>query len=268
MNSAAQAGTTQGDPDMVTTRIAAASPTAAPGTENPAAVRLSGLRKSYGTVRAVDGVDLSIAQGSMVAVLGRNGAGKSTLLSLLLGLLPPDAGEARLFGRAPEQAIREGLVGAMPQDGGLIARVTVRELVGFVAGAYPRPLPLAEVLRLAQLTDLAGRRVDKLSGGQAQRVRFALAIAGDPRLLVLDEPTAALDVDARRQLWTVIGDWAAQGKTVLFTTHYLEEADRYADRIVIVAAGRVAADGRGDQLKRQAGAADLDGAFVAFAGGR
>jgi ABC-2 type transport system ATP-binding protein len=259
--------TTQGDQDMVTT-TATTTTAARPGRDRPAAVQLNGLRKSYGEVRAVDGVDLSIAQGSMVALLGRNGAGKSTLLSLLLGLLSPDAGQARLFGREPEQAIRDGLVGAMPQEGGLIARVTVRELIGFVAGTYPRPLPLAEVLRLTQLTELAGRRVDKLSGGQAQRVRFAMAIAGDPSLIVLDEPTAALDVDARRQLWTVIGDWAAQGKTVLFSTHYLEEADRYADRIVIVAAGRVAADGRGDQLKRLTGTADLDGAFVALTGGR
>jgi ABC-2 type transport system ATP-binding protein len=256
---------TQGVQDMT---MPATFPMTRPGAVPPAAVRLTGLRKSYGAVRAVDGVDLSIAQGSTVAVLGRNGAGKSTLLSLLLGLLPPDAGEARLFGQSPERAIRDGLVGAMPQEGGLIARVTVRELIGFMAGAYPRPLPLAEVLRLAQLTELAGRRVDKLSGGQAQRVRFAMAIAGDPRLLVLDEPTAALDVDARRQLWAVIRDWADQGKTVLFSTHYLEEADRYADRIVMIAGGRVVADGRGDQLKRQAGAADLETAFVALTGGR
>jgi ABC-2 type transport system ATP-binding protein len=239
-----------------------------PGAVPPEAVRLRGLRKRYGAVCAIDHVDLSITAGSTVAVLGRNGAGKSTLLSMLLGLLPPDAGGAWLLGQQPARAIRAGLVGAMPQEGGLIARVTVRELIGFVGGTYPRPLPLAEVLRLAQLTDLAGRRVDKLSGGQAQRVRFALAIAGDPQLIVLDEPTAALDVDSRRQLWAVIRDWAAQGKTVLFSTHYLDEADRYADRIVIIAGGRVAADGPGELLKRQAGVTDLEAAFVTLTRGR
>jgi ABC-2 type transport system ATP-binding protein len=233
-----------------------------------AAVRLQGLSKSFGAVRAVDGIDLDLEQGRTVAVLGRNGAGKSTMLSMLLGLLPPDQGRVTVFGRSPQDAIRAGLVGAMPQDGGLIPRVTVRELISFVAGTYPRPLPLAEILAVTDLTALAGRRADKLSGGQAQRVRFALAVAGDPDLIVLDEPTAALDVDSRRQLWAVIRGWAAQGKTVLFSTHHLDEADRYADRIVIVAHGRIAADGTGPALKRRAATTDLETAFVTLAGPR
>jgi len=156
----------------------------------------------------------------------------------------------------------------MPQEGGLIPRVTVGELVGFVASNYPHPLPLAQILDIADLTGLARRRADKLSGGQAQRVRFALAVAGNPELIVLDEPTAALDVDSRRQLWAVIRGWAAQGKTVLFSTHHLDEADRYADRVVIIAHGRIVADGTGAELKRRAGTDDLETAFLALAGDR
>ena len=231
-------------------------------------IQLRGLRKSFGPVRAVDGIDLSLGRGRTVAILGRNGAGKSTALSMLLGLLPPDEGRVSVFGRSPEQAIRAGLVGAMPQEGGLIPRVTVSELVGFVASTYPHPLPLAQILDIADLTDLARRRADKLSGGQAQRVRFALAVAGNPELIVLDEPTAALDVDSRRQLWAVIRGWAAQGKTVLFSTHHLDEADRYADRVVIIAHGRIVADGTGAELKRRAGTDDLETAFLALAGDR
>jgi ABC-2 type transport system ATP-binding protein len=232
------------------------------------AVSLRGLRKSYRQVHAVTGIDLVIPRGQTVAVLGRNGAGKSTTLSMLLGLLTPDAGEVRLFGRTPADAIRAGLVGAMPQEGGLIPRVTVGELIGFVRGTYPRPLPLAEILQVTDLAGLAKRRVDRLSGGQKQRVRFALAVAGNPDLIVLDEPTAALDVDSRRQLWAVIRGWAAQGKTVLFSTHQMEEADRYADRIVIVDNGRVVADGSGAQLKQRAGTADLETAFLALSSHR
>jgi ABC-2 type transport system ATP-binding protein len=232
------------------------------------AVSLRGLRKSYRHMHAVTGIDLVIPRGQTVAVLGRNGAGKSTTLFMLLGPLTPDAGEVRLFGRTPADAIRAGLVGAMPQEGGLIPRVTVSELIGFVRGTYPRPLPLAEILQVTDLAGLAKRRVDRLSGGQAQRVRFALSVAGNPDLIVLDEPAAALDVDSRRQLWAVIRGWAAQGKTVLLSTHQMEEADRYADRIVIVDDGRVVADGSGAQLKQRAGTADLETAFLALSSRR
>ncbi|WP_330176069.1 ABC transporter ATP-binding protein [Streptomyces sp. NBC_01498] len=220
---------------------------------------IAGAVKSFGAVRAVAGVDLDMARGETVALLGRNGAGKSTTLNLLLGLDTPDSGHVRLFGDTPERAVAAGRVGAMLQDGGPIRRTTVRELVSFVASTYPRPLPVSEALRLAGLTDLAERRVEKLSGGQWQRVRFALALAGNPELIVLDEPTAALDVEARRAFWTSMRAYARRGNTVLFSTHYLAEADENADRIVVIDHGRIVADGPGEHVKRAVG-----GHLVAF----
>ncbi|MGW3492928.1 ABC transporter ATP-binding protein [Streptomyces sp. NPDC001020] len=222
-------------------------------TGTPPAVAFTGTVKTYGTVRAVDGVDLEIERGETVALLGRNGAGKSTTISLLLGLNEPDAGTVELFGVPPERAVRAGRVGAMLQDARAVPRVTVRELVSFVAGRYPAPLPVAQALELAGITDLAGRRVDRLSGGQTQRVRFAVALAGNPSLIVLDEPTAALDVEARRAFWDSMRGYARRGHTVLFSTHYLEEADAHADRILVIDRGRIVADGTGEQLRRAAG---------------
>ncbi|MFK0266092.1 ABC transporter ATP-binding protein [Streptomyces angustmyceticus] len=223
------------------------------------AVAFSGVTRSYGAVRAVDGLDLEIAAGETVALLGRNGAGKSTTLSMLLGLLPPGTGSVRLFGGTPQAAVRAGRVGAMLQDGKPVPRVTVRELITFVAGTYPRPMDVTETLELAGLGEFGGRRVDRLSGGQAQRVRFAVALAGNPELLVLDEPTAALDVEARRVFWRSMRAYARRGNTVVFSTHYLEEADEHADRIVVMDAGRVVADGTGAAIKRRAG-----GSLVSF----
>lgn len=194
----------------------------------------TGAVKAFGAVRAVDGVDLKIGRGETVALLGRNGAGKSTTISLLLGLNEPDEGTVALFGGPPEAAVRAGRVGAMLQETRPVPRVTVRELVSFVAGRYPAPLPVADALELAGIGDLAGRRVDRLSGGQAQRVRFAVALAGNPDLIVLDEPTAALDVEARRAFWDSMRSYARRGHTVLFSTHYLEEADAHADRILVI----------------------------------
>lgn len=217
------------------------------------AVRFSGAVRAFGSVRAVDGIDLEIGRGETVALLGRNGAGKSSTISLLLGLDAPDAGEVRLFGGPPERAVRQGRVGAMLQDGRPVPRVTVRELVTFVARTYPAPMPVDEALELAGLTDLARRRIDRISGGQAQRVRFAVALAGNPELLVLDEPTAALDVEARRAFWESMRGYARRGNTVLFSTHYLEEADENADRIVVIDRGRVAADGSGERIKSAVG---------------
>ncbi|MEU6675710.1 ABC transporter ATP-binding protein [Streptomyces sp. NPDC046925] len=217
------------------------------------AVAFTGVVKAFGALRAVDGVDLEIGRGETVALLGRNGAGKSTTISLLLGLDDPDTGRVELFGGPPGDAVGAGHVGAMLQEGRLVPRVTVRELVSFVAGRYPAPLPVGEALVLAGIEDLAGRRVDKLSGGQTQRVRFALALAGNPSLIVLDEPTAALDVEARQEFWASMRAYARRGHTVLFSTHYLEEADRHADRIVVMDHGRIVADGSGEQVKRSAG---------------
>lgn len=223
------------------------------------AVSFTGAVKTFGSVRAVDGIDLEMARGETVALLGRNGAGKSTAISLLLGLNEPDEGVVRLFGAAPEEAARAGRVGAMLQDGRPVPRVTVGELVGFVARTYPAPMPVVEALELAGIAELAGRRVDRLSGGQTQRVRFAVALIGNPALIVLDEPTAALDVEARYAFWDSMRAYARRGHTVLFSTHYLEEADANADRIVVIDRGRIVADGSGEQLRRAAG-----GNLVAF----
>lgn len=223
------------------------------------AVSFDGVVRNYGAVRAVDGIGLAVRRGETVALLGRNGAGKSSTIALLLGLDEPDAGQVRLFGDTPGRAVRAGRVGAMLQDGSGVPRVTVRELLTFVASTYPRPMPVTEALALAGLTELAGRRVDRLSGGQTQRVRFAVALAGNPELLVLDEPTAALDAEARRAFWGSMRAYAARGNTVLFSTHYLTEADENADRIVVLDRGRIVADGSGEHIKQSIG-----GSLVAF----
>ncbi|MER7132578.1 ABC transporter ATP-binding protein [Streptosporangium saharense] len=217
------------------------------------AIAFTDVSRSYGNVLAVDGLNLTVETGRTVALLGPNGAGKSTSINMLLGLIRPSGGRIELFGRPPEQAVARGEVGAMLQDGELIPELTVRELVDFVRGLYPEPLALDTVLQMADLTDLAGRRAGKLSGGQSQRVRFALAVAGAPRLLVLDEPTAAMDVESRQRFWAAMRDYAAGGRTVLFATHYLEEADENSDRVIVVARGRVVADGTAAQIKAKAG---------------
>ena len=230
-----------------------------PHTETTTAtrIRLEGLVKSFATptgkVRAVGGVDLDIAKGETLALLGPNGAGKSTLIDMLLGLLPPDTGTVSLFGRPPAQAIHEGAVGAMLQTGGLLRGLSVRELVSMMASLYPDPLAVDEALELTGTAPFAERRTEKLSGGQTQRARFALALVCNPELLVLDEPTVALDVEARHAFWTTMRAIAAEGRTVLFATHYLEEADLYADRIVVMAAGRVVADGPPTEIKGMVG---------------
>ncbi len=217
------------------------------------AISFTGVSKSYGDVRAVETLDLEIGAGQTVALLGPNGAGKSTSIGMLLGLIRPSAGEVRVFGESPAAAVKAGRIGAMLQDGELVYGLTVKEVVAFVRGLYPDPMPLEEILELANLTDLAKRRADQLSGGQAQRVRFAIAIAGAPRLLVLDEPTSAMDVESRRSFWKSMRAYAEGGRTLLFATHYLEEADENADRIIVVARGRVVADGTPQEIKSAAG---------------
>jgi ABC-2 type transport system ATP-binding protein len=217
------------------------------------AVWAVGLAKSYGPTVALVDLDLEVAAGETVALLGPNGAGKTTTIGLLLGLLAPGRGQVRVYGRPPSQAVAAGLVGAMLQDAGLMPGVRVGELLAMVRGLYPRPLPLDELVGLADLGSLLRRRADRLSGGQAQRVRFAAAIAGDPLLLILDEPTAAMDVQARRNFWRQIHGFASQGRTVLFATHYLHEADDAADRVVVIAAGRKIADGPPAEIKADFG---------------
>jgi len=188
-------------------------------------IHLSGLTKSYGNVRAVRGVDVAVDPGETVAILGPNGAGKSTTIDMVLGLARPDAGSVTVFGKPPAEAVKSGLVGAMLQTGSLIQFLSVRELVTMVASLYPHPLEVDEVLRLTGTAALGERRTTKLSGGESQRVRFAIALVADPDLLVLDEPTAALDVEGRRDFWAAMRAVAARGKTIVFATHYLEEAD-------------------------------------------
>jgi ABC-2 type transport system ATP-binding protein len=216
-------------------------------------VVLSGLQKSFGDVRAVDGIDVSIAAGETVALLGPNGAGKSTTIDMLLGLQRPDGGTVTVFDKTPAQAVDSGSIGAMLQTGALIRDLTVRELVMMVASLYTKSMPVDEVLDLVKLRDVADRRTQKLSGGETQRTRFAIAIVSDPELLVLDEPTVAMDVEARRTFWASMREFAARGKTIVFATHYLEEADDYADRAVLMAHGRVVADGPTTEIKAMVG---------------
>ncbi|GLY44453.1 ABC transporter ATP-binding protein [Amycolatopsis sp. NBRC 101858] len=207
------------------------------------AFALHGLTKRFGRVTAVDGVSVEVAHGQIVALLGPNGAGKSTTVDMLLGLTKPDAGEVTVAGGSPRAAVDRGLLGAMMQNGALLPDVTVGEIVGLVVSTHAQPLPAAEVIARAGLQNLVKRRCGKLSGGERQRVRFALALAGNPDLLVLDEPTAAMDVDGRRAFWAAIREFAATGRTVLFATHYLAEAEDYADRVVLMRHGAVVADG-------------------------
>ena len=220
-------------------------------------VEVTGLAKSFqatkGVVRAVRGVDLTMRAGEIVALLGPNGAGKSTTIDMLLGLTSPDAGTVRVLGRPPEEATAAGEVGVMSQVGSLLRDLSVRELVTMVASLYPQPLEVDEVLELVGIERIAARRTQKLSGGETQRVRFALALVCNPELLVLDEPTVALDVEARHEFWTTMRSFAARGKTVLFATHQLDEADAFADRAVLMAAGRVVADGPTNELKALVG---------------
>jgi ABC-2 type transport system ATP-binding protein len=221
----------------------------APTSDLASAVALRGVRRTYGSLTALHDLDLTFHRGETVALLGPNGAGKTTAIEIMLGLQRADAGSAQLFGLPPRTAVLAGRVGCMLQTGGLTGLVTVRELIASIAGCYPRPLPIEEALSTAGIADLADRRVEKLSGGQRQRVRYALAIAGRPDLLVLDEPTVAMDVESRRAFWASVRADAAAGRTVIFATHYLEEADDVADRIVLLAGGRVVADGPSSAIK-------------------
>ena len=228
-----------------------------PTSQTNAGISLRGLVKSYrgplGPIRAVRGIDVAIAAGETVALLGPNGAGKSTTIDMLLGLSKPDEGTVSLFGRLPREAVDAGMVGAMLQTGQLIRDLSVRELVSMMASLYPDPMGVEETLEVTGLTATATQRTHKLSGGQTQRVRFALAIVCNPDLLVLDEPTVALDVEGRREFWSIMRGFAARGKTVLFATHYIEEADANADRAILMAHGRIVADGPTTEIKARVG---------------
>ena len=217
-------------------------------------VSFENVSKHYGSLRAVDGLSLDLRAGETVALLGPNGAGKSTSLDMLLALRKPTSGKIQMFGSDPYHAVQNGLVGAMLQSGGLMPEVTVRELVTLVAGFHPRPVPVDITLKRAGIDGIADQRVDKLSGGQTQRVRFSLAIVGECDLIVLDEPTTAMDVETRQLFWANMKAEVAEGKTLLFATHYLEEADQAADRILVINRGRLLADGTPTEIKARAGA--------------
>jgi len=229
---------------------------AAPAQPNPA-LQLSGVTKRYGTVEALRGIDLSIQPGEVVAILGPNGAGKTTAISILLGLRQPTSGTVRVLGGAPGDREVRARTGAMLQQSGVAGTLTVGELIDLFRGWYLAPRPRQDLLAAADLVDLAARRVRTLSGGQLQRLYFALALAGDPALVFLDEPTTGMDVESRRRLWDVIGELATEGTTVLFATHLLEEADALATRIVVIDRGRIVRDGTPAQIKAGAGGATI-----------
>ncbi len=216
----------------------------------PPAVSFRDVVKVYGAgIRALDNVSFDIDRGETVALLGPNGAGKSTAIDTMLGLRRQTDGQVRVLGRQPAAAVRAGKIGGMLQTGGPPDGGKVGELIDLFRRLYADRRSRADLLTLAGISDLAGRRLEQLSGGQAQRVRFALALAGQPELLFLDEPTTALDVAARRAFWLSIQAITRQGTTVLFATHYLEEADANAGRIIVVNRGRVVADGTPAQIK-------------------
>jgi ABC-2 type transport system ATP-binding protein len=216
------------------------------------AVDLRNITKNYGRVTAVKDLSLEVRSGEIIAFLGPNGAGKTTTIDMILGLARPDSGTVTVYGHSPIEAVERGEVSAVMQNGGLLKDFTVAETVAYTASLYAHARPVAEVLERAGITDIGDRRVAKCSGGEQQRLRFAMALLSDPRLLILDEPTAGMDVEGRREFWKAIRDDVSRGRTVMFATHYLDEADAYADRIVLIRQGEIVADGTTAEIKNMA----------------
>ena len=229
---------------------------------NTPALSIDNLVKAFGDVEAVRGVSLSISPGEVVAFLGPNGAGKTTTLDIALGLSKPTSGDVALFGASPRCAIKASKVSAVLQTGGLLLDHTVENLVRMVADTFPSPLPWREAMERTNLTEIAKRRVRKCSGGEQQRVRLALALLPDPSLIVLDEPTTGMDVTARRRFWDSMHAEAERGKTIVFATHYLAEAEMYAERTVIMNRGKIAADGPTNEIRGSFGAQTVTGRFA------
>ncbi|MET1035477.1 MAG: ABC transporter ATP-binding protein [Arthrobacter sp.] len=240
-----------------------------PTHDMPPAIRLRGLRKGFATgagrVTAVDGIDLTVGRGEIVAFLGPNGAGKTTTIDMLLGLTEPDAGTAEVLGLPPRRAVRSGRVSAVLQTGGLLRDLTVRETVQAIASLHRAGGRVAEVMERTSISGIAGRRVSKCSGGEQQRLKFALALLPDPDLLILDEPTAGMDVNARRDFWETMRQDADSGRTVLFATHYLEEAEQFAQRTVLIVRGGIVADGTTSQVRSMASGRAVSATLPALA---
>lgn len=219
-----------------------------PGTSAPPAISLRDVHRSYGTVRAVDGVDLEIGAGEIVALLGPNGAGKSTTMELMVGLARAESGTVRIHGLDPATATRTGVISAMLQSGALLPDQSVRSMLRMLHSLQAHPMPFDQVVDRADIAELLRRKIGSLSGGQAQRVRFAIALLGDPQVLLLDEPTVGMDVTSRIAFWDRMREVAAAGRTIVFATHHLDEAEREAGRVVVLDGGRIIADGTGAEI--------------------
>lgn len=215
----------------------------------PLAIDARKITKTFGKVTAVNQLSLEIQQGEIVALLGHNGAGKTTFLDVCLGLQDATSGEAKLYGMRSHEAVRRSLIGVMQQTGGLLTDYTVKGFLKNVAATHLTPLPMLDLLEIANLTHLANFRIGKLSGGERQRVAFATALIGNPQLLILDEPTSGMDAIARRDFWECMQSLAEQGKTIVFATHYLTEAENYAQRTVIMKDGQVIVDAPTRQIR-------------------
>lgn len=224
---------------------------------NTPAIRTRDLRKTFrggdgGRVTAVDGLDLTVAPGEVVAFLGPNGAGKTTTIDMILGLTQPDSGSVEVYGQGTRSAARGGRIAAVLQNGGLLPDFTVEETVRIIASLHGRGADAESAMARADIAHLAGRKVSRCSGGEQQRLKFALATLPDPDLIVLDEPTAGMDVESRRNFWSAMRSDARHGRTVVFATHYLDEADDFADRIIMIAHGRIVADGSTSEIRAMA----------------
>lgn len=222
-----------------------------PLSQTRAVAKLHSVTRRYGQTTALDNFSLELRAGEVVALLGPNGAGKTTAVRLLLGLISPDFGSVRVLGRDPRDADARTHIGAMLQVSRVPEMLRVREHIDLFRSYYPNPLPLAEVIRIARLESIADQMFGKLSGGQKQRVLFGLAVCGNPDLVVLDEPTVGMDIESRRALWDEIRALSAAAKTVLLTTHYLEEADMLASRIVVINNGKLLCEGTSAEIKQR-----------------